>query len=98
MKKAKKRCWSCGFLDAIRWGKQQGKQRYKCKNCGILFTDNRPAQTIKNRFVWFRKWVQEGQTYKTISRDSGYCKDTLQRTFYKILEQAPKFKIISVKA
>lgn len=27
-------------------------------------------------------------------RDSGYSKDTLQRTFYAILEQAPKIKII----
>lgn len=87
MKNPKKRCWSCGFLDVIRWGKQQDKQRYKCKNCGILFTDNRPTQRVKNRFIGFRKWVQERQTYKTISRDSGYSIDT-------ILEQAPKVKII----
>lgn len=93
-KNLKKRCWSCGFLDVILWGKQQDKQRYKCKNCGILFTDNRPSQRVKNRFIWFRKWVQERQTYKTISRDSGYSIDTLQRTFYTILEQAPKVKII----
>lgn len=36
----------------------------------------------------------ERQTYKTLTRDSGYSKDTLQRTFYAILEQAPKIKII----
>ena len=78
----------------IGWGKRNNKQRFKCKNCGLLFTNNRPEQKIKNRFVWFKKWVLERQTYKTLSRDSGYSKDTLQRTFYAILEQSPKLKII----
>ncbi|MBK7884374.1 MAG: hypothetical protein IPJ81_11745 [Chitinophagaceae bacterium] len=36
----------------------------------------------------------ERQTYKTLSRDSGYSIDTLQRTFYTLLEQAPQIKII----
>lgn len=90
----KKHCWSCGFLDVISWGKQQNKQRFKCKNCGIYFTDNRPQQKLQNRFVWFKKWVIESQTYKTLVRDSGYSKDTLQRTFYALLEQAPKIKTI----
>lgn len=60
----------------------------------MLFTNNRPEQRLKNRFIWFKKWVIERQTYKTLIRDSGYSKDTLQRTFYTILEQAPKVKII----
>lgn len=60
----------------------------------MLFTDNRPEQKVKNRFVWFKKWVLERQTYKTLSRDSGYSKDTLQRTFYTLLEQSPTIKII----
>jgi len=81
-------------LEVICWGKQQGKQRYKCKNCGIYFTDNRPEQKINNRFSWFKKWVLERQTFKTLSRESGYSKDTLQRTFYTLLERAPKIKVI----
>ena len=60
----------------------------------MLFTNNRPEQRLKNRFVWFKKWILERQTYKTLTRDSGYSKDTLQRTFYAILEQAPVIKII----
>jgi len=38
--------------------------------------------------------VLERQTYKTLTRDSGYSKDTLQRTFYTILGQSPRLKII----
>ncbi|MDQ3847020.1 MAG: hypothetical protein M3342_23845 [Bacteroidota bacterium] len=55
MKSVKKRCWACGSLAVIRWGKQSGKQRFKCKQCGIFFTRNDPAQRQKNRFIWFRK-------------------------------------------
>jgi len=81
-------------LDVICWGKQLEKQRFKCKNCGIFFTQNRPEQKIQNRFVWFKKWVLERQTYKTLTRDSGLSRDTLQKTFYVFLEQAPVVKII----
>jgi rubredoxin len=81
-------------LDVIGWGKQNNKQRFKCKNCGLLFTNNRPEQKIKNRMSWFKKWVLERQTCQILCRDSGYSKDTLQRTLYAILEQTPKLKII----
>ena len=36
----------------------------------------------------------ERQTYKTLVRDSGLSKDTLQRTFYSFLGQAPEVKIL----
>ena len=90
----KKRCWACGSLDVIRWGKQLNKQRFKCKNCGILFTKNDSSQRIVNRFVWFKKWVIERQTFKTLSRDSGLSIGTLRNTFYTYLEQSPVIKII----
>jgi len=81
-------------LEVIGWGKQNNKQRFKCKNCGLLFTNNRPEQKVKNRMSWFKKWILERQTYQTLCRDSGYSKDTLQRTFYTILKQSPSLKII----
>jgi hypothetical protein len=90
----KKRCWSCGFLEVIGWGLRDGKQRFKCKNCGIFFTNNRKEQKQTNRFIWFKKWILERQTYKTLCRDSGYSKDTLQRSFYAFLDSAPKVSII----
>lgn len=90
----RKRCWACSSLDVIKWGKQSGKQRFKCKNCEILFSNNRPEQVFRNRFVWFKKWVLERQIYETLSRDSKLSVSTLQRTFKYYLEQAPKVKII----
>jgi hypothetical protein len=81
-------------LEVIRWGKRGGKQRFKCRECGILFTNNRPLQKIQNRFIWFQKWILERQTYQILVRESGLSKDTLQRTFYQLLEKAPKIRII----
>lgn len=78
----------------IKWGKQSGRQRFKCKNCGILFTRNNSQQRLNNRFIWFKKWVLERQTFKTLQRDSGLSKDTLQRTFYYFLNKAPVTPII----
>lgn len=90
----KKRCWACGSLSVIGWGKQNKKQRFKCKNCEIYFTNSRKDQTIRNRFIWFKKWVLERQTFNTLTRDSKLSKSTLQRTFKILLAQAPKCKII----
>jgi AraC-like DNA-binding protein len=59
-----------------------------------LFTRSNPEQRLENRFIWFKKWVLERQTYKTLSRDSGLSKRTLQRIFYTFLEQSPEVKII----
>lgn len=81
-------------MDIIGWGKRLGRQRFKCKNCGVFFTRNDPGQRLENRFVWFRKWILERQTFKTLSRDSGLSIDTLQRTFYFYLEASPEVKIL----
>ncbi len=81
-------------MDIIGWGKRLGRQRFKCKNCGIFFTRNDPGQRLENRFVWFRKWILERQTFKTLSRDSRLSIDTLQRTFYFYLEESPDVKIL----
>lgn len=81
-------------MDIIGWGKRLGRQRFKCKNCGVFFTRNDPGQRLENRFIWFRKWILERQTFKTLSRDSGLSIDTLQRTFYFYLEASPEVKIL----
>lgn len=37
-KKRKERCPQCGFIEVIKWDKQSGRQRFKCKNCDSVFT------------------------------------------------------------
>lgn len=59
-----------------------------------MFTRNAPEQRLQNRFIWFKKWILERQTYATLSRDSKLSKRTLQRLFYTFLERSPEVKII----
>lgn len=92
-KTRKTRCWGCQSLDVIRWGFQQGKQRFKCKNCGLLFTSIKPDQRKRNRLVWFRDWIVGKQTFEQISKESGYSERTLKRYFYDYLSDSPTWKI-----
>ena len=89
----KKRCWSCGSLDVIKWGKRDNKQRYKCGNCGILYTANNKSVSLANKFVWFKSWVAGRQTLSQVAKASGYSERTLKRYFDKYLSEAPVFNV-----
>lgn len=91
----KKRCWGCNSLHSIKWGKQQNKQRFKCKNCGLLFTSRNDGVKIANRFIWFEEWVAGRQTFVQLSKQSGYSERTLKRFFYDYLEKPPVLKFNS---
>jgi len=80
-------------LDSIKWGKQKGKQRYKCKNCGILFTSSNLNVSSINKQIWFKRWVIERLTFRYLSIDSGYSFSTLKRLFKSYLIKPPIFQI-----
>ena len=88
-KTRKERCPQCGFLDVIKWGRQSGHQRFKCKNCGSLFTFRRKDVSQSNRFVWFEWWVMGKQTLEQIADLSGYSTRQLSRWFDEYLEDYP---------
>jgi hypothetical protein len=80
-------------LDTIKWGKQAGKQRYKCKNCGILFTSSNPSVASSNQFIWFEKWVIGKHTLDQLVVQTGSSKRTIQRLFKKYLKEPPKLSV-----
>lgn len=89
----KKSCWGCGSSEVICWGFQGGKQRFKCKNCGLLFTWRNKRVKENNRFVWFKKWVLERQTFVHLSKASGYSVRSLKTYFHQYLVNAPTLPI-----
>lgn len=94
MQKTKRKgCWSCDSLEVICWGKQNNKQRFKCKSCGLMFTRNSPEQAKRNRFVWFREWIIGKQTFEQLVIKSGYSERTLKRYFYSYLDEFPIWNI-----
>ncbi len=94
MSKTRKfRCWSCQSLHVIKWGKQRGKQGFKCKECGALGTRTNQGVSQNNRFIWFREWIIGKQTLEQISLKSAYSKSTLKRYFELYLKNHPTWKI-----
>ena len=89
----KKRCWACNSLNTIKWGKQQNKQRFKCKDCGILFTSRNVSVSKSNRFIWFERWVIARRTIGQLVKESGYSKRTLKRYFTWYLSKPPILSI-----
>jgi len=89
----KKRCWSCKSLNTIKWGKQNNKQRYKCNNCGILFTNENKSVGLANKFIWFEKWVIKRRTIEDLVSESGYSERTLKRLFNTYLSKPPTLSI-----
>lgn len=45
---------------------------------------------LKNKEIWFKKWIVGKQTYEQISKESGYSVSTLQRYFNLMLGKAPR--------
>ena len=89
----KKRCWACGSLDTIKWGKQQNKQRFKCKNCEILFTSENKSVSKSNKFIWFEKWVIGRRTLEQLVKESNYSDRTIRRLFYSYLSSPPTLSV-----
>lgn len=87
------RCPKCGSLDSIKWGARNGVQRYKCCDCGYLYSSRRKEITSSNRFVWFRKWVLGKQTIEEIASASGYCTRQILRWFEEYLDDTPTWII-----
>lgn len=92
-KTRRERCPQCGFLDVVRWGKRDGHQRYKCRNCGSLFTFRRKDIGKSNRFVWFEWWILGKQTLEQLSALSGYSTRQLSRWFDEYLDNCPVWGI-----
>jgi Transposase, Mutator family len=79
----------------IGWGKRNGHQRYKCKNCRLLFQwDNKPVSDA-NRFIWFEKWIKDRRVYRTLSAEMQMSNRSISRLFKKFLEQAPQIAVKS---
>ena len=72
-----------------KWGKQNGKQRYRCADCYHNFIVTNEGVKKANQFVWFYKWVMERQVYRHLVRDSGMSQSSLQRLFKFYLKSPP---------
>ena len=91
--KRRQRCPKCGSLSIIRWGQREGRQRYKCRDCGSSFVKHKEGVRQNNRIVWFRKWILGKQSIEDIANESGYSSRQLHRWFDEYLDTFPSWTI-----
>lgn len=77
----------------IKWGKQNNRQRWRCKKCSKLLIWKIKSNSIRKQASWFKKWVYDKRTLKSLSRESGKSISTLRRLFSEYLKSAPRYKI-----
>ncbi len=85
------RCPKCGSLNNIKWGSRDRVQRFKCNECGNLFSARRKDITASNRFVWFQKWVSGRMSLDEIAGRSGFSTRQLHRWFEEYLDTSPSW-------
>ncbi|MDR3181172.1 MAG: transposase [Prevotellaceae bacterium] len=78
----------------MKWGKQLGRQRYKCRDCGMLSARVNKGVSKKNCEHWFREWIVGKQTFSQLVKKSGYSERSLKRFFYDYLSRYPEWKIV----
>jgi IS1 family transposase/transposase-like protein len=68
----------------IRWGKDRGAQRWRCKACGVTFTPRppRPMGTMRlpiDKATLCLSMLTEGSSIRSTERVSGVHRDTIMR-------------------
>jgi transposase-like protein len=90
-----RKCPICASKNVHKKGKRKGKQRYRYSDCFPNFCFHNKGVQLNNQFIWFRKWIMEGQVYQYLSRDSGMSQSKIQRLFKRYLKKAPLVPIRS---
>ena len=61
-------CPKCSSLNYVKYGRNHGKQRYKCKGCGHQFTSFQPRGASKETKNFALKLYLEGVSLRAIGR------------------------------
>lgn len=74
----------------FRYGKtSQGKQRWKCSDCGSSFVGRSVDYRRLRQRVWFERWISEGYSVRQLSQQSGYSASTIRRILTHWLSKSP---------
>jgi Transposase, Mutator family len=74
---------------------RNGKQRYRCKDCGLMFFWRNEHKKTENRFTWFEKWIMDRRVYRTLQAEMKMSNRSISRLFKIYLSQAPQIPVKS---
>lgn len=69
-------------------GKWKGKQRYKCLDCNHVFENKRRIRRDLSKSLWYQ-YVNEKQTYNSLSRKFNLSRRTIQRKIDQVQVISP---------
>lgn len=73
----------------IGWGKQDGKKRFKCRNCNKVFYWTNKGASKNQKLKLFKKWVIGKATLNELANETGKSISTLQRIFKIFMDYPP---------
>lgn len=79
----KKRCLACG-KEAIKWGFQKSKQRWRCPSCGNVFYWQRKDVRERNKKKLLVNWITNYQSLSLVAKKKNIHRTTLTRRFKNI--------------
>lgn len=86
---SKKHCVNCGSCQTIKWGFQDGKKRFRCKNCNKVFYWTNTGSSKNQKLKLFKKWVVGKATLNELAHEIGKSISTLQRIFKNFMDYPP---------
>lgn len=86
-------CTRCGSLDTMRWGWQHGRQRHRCRQCRVTFSDltATPAAYTKRLELWdaHLRGMHSGRTAPDVARELGVSARTVRRWQRRVIDRLP---------
>ena len=82
-------CYHCGSIDLIRFGTQNGRQRYKCKGCGKTSCENKGSNAYpEERKAEILAAYHERGSMRAMTRIFGVNRNTVLAWLKKSRETA----------
>ena len=85
-------CPKCRSAVRTKNGKVQGKQRYKCKDCGCNYTRSSLSRTPLNKRIECIRLYLEGVGFRGIERLTGVSHVTVMRWINRLGDDIERFR------
>jgi hypothetical protein len=81
-----------------KWGKKNGLQEYKCKNCNYRFRNKRHKRDVGEYQNLYKKYALNQRTLDDLALEIGITKKTLQKQLDCVFPYTGEMQLVSNKS
>ena len=85
-------CPKCACAEAVKNGKMQGKQRYRCKSCGCNYTQSSRYRIDRETRIKCIRLYLEGVGFRGIGRLTGVSHVIVQKWVKELGDSIERFR------